>query len=129
MHNVLCRSVTIEARFTASSRSSGSHIGIRSISTGPVTADSRGALWKALYVQDGYTENLFSWFCFLSTVKCVDVRDHVQNKNIPKFGLALPFPQKIITVNNIVCNHNEPGNDLSQPVLLGIFTGRLHHVA
>jgi hypothetical protein len=25
MHNVLCRSVTIEARFTASSRSSGSH--------------------------------------------------------------------------------------------------------
>jgi hypothetical protein len=28
-------------------------IGIGPISTGPVTADSRGALWKALYVQDG----------------------------------------------------------------------------
>jgi hypothetical protein len=40
MHNVLCRSVTIEARFTASSRSSGSHIGIGPISTGPVTAES-----------------------------------------------------------------------------------------
>jgi hypothetical protein len=40
MHNVLCGSVTIEARFTASSRRSGSHIGIGPISTGPVTAES-----------------------------------------------------------------------------------------
>jgi hypothetical protein len=51
MHNVLCRSVTIEARFTASSRSSGSH---RNWTDLYMASNSRvrGALWKALYVQD-----------------------------------------------------------------------------
>jgi hypothetical protein len=45
MHNVLCRSVTIEARFTASSRS----IGIGPISTGPVTAESERCGGRCMY--------------------------------------------------------------------------------
>jgi hypothetical protein len=52
MHNVLCRSVTIdqEAMFTASSLVEA----VVRIGIGPIS-NSRvgGALWKALYVQDG----------------------------------------------------------------------------
>jgi hypothetical protein len=49
MHNVLCRSVTIEARFTASSRSSGSHRDWTHLYRAS-NSRVRGALWKALYV-------------------------------------------------------------------------------
>jgi hypothetical protein len=51
MHNVLCRSVTIEARFTASSQSSGSHRDWTDLYRAS-NSRVRGALWKALYVQD-----------------------------------------------------------------------------
>jgi hypothetical protein len=51
LQNVLCRYVTIEARFILPPVEAVARIGIGPISTGPVTADSRGALWKALYVQ------------------------------------------------------------------------------
>jgi hypothetical protein len=52
MHNVLCRSVTIEARFTASSRSSGSHRNWTDLYRAS-NSRVRGVLLKALYVQDG----------------------------------------------------------------------------
>jgi hypothetical protein len=53
MHNVLCRSVTIEARLTASSRSSGSHRNLTDLYRASNSQLVRRALWKALYVQDG----------------------------------------------------------------------------
>jgi hypothetical protein len=64
MHNVLCRSVTVEERFTASSRSSGSHKNWTDLYRAS-NSRVRGALWKALYVHDEifmrsvYTKHVF----------------------------------------------------------------------
>jgi hypothetical protein len=56
MHNVLSRSVTIEARFTASSRSNASHSDWTHLYRAS-NSWSRGALWKALHVQDALLED------------------------------------------------------------------------
>jgi hypothetical protein len=74
MHNVLCRSVTIEARFTASSRSSRSHRDWTDLYRASYSR-VRGALWKALYVQNDDFHAIY----------INDVNPANKNKNISQF--------------------------------------------
>jgi hypothetical protein len=64
MHNVLCRSVTIEARYTASSRSSGSHRNW-TVSTGPVTAESEERCGRRYMYRMISTGNLSALFTLI----------------------------------------------------------------
>jgi hypothetical protein len=65
MHNALCRYVTMEARFTASSRSSGSHRNWTDLYRAS-NSRVRGVLWKALYVQDLYVQDGHIGNCILT---------------------------------------------------------------
>jgi hypothetical protein len=107
MHNVLCRSVTIEVRFTASSRSSGSHRDLEVRFTASSRSSGshrdwtdlyrasnsrvRGALWNALYVQDA------KGLCVSITRVCfADTRGRLAVKgNLAKISneVCLTFPE------------------------------------